>query len=89
MLGYHLFTVLFEGARDRRPRIAGLDEAPAIPLSDTALNSLIDTLEDDDDVQKVYHNIELNEEMLEQLTERTLSMGEVSAWHDGHRGLPR
>jgi dynactin 1 len=29
------------------------------------------------------------EEMLEQLTERTLSMGEVSAWHDGHRGLPR
>jgi transcriptional/translational regulatory protein YebC/TACO1 len=29
----------------------------------------IDLLEDDDDVQKVYHNIELNEEMMAQLDE--------------------
>jgi transcriptional/translational regulatory protein YebC/TACO1 len=28
---------------------------------------LIEVLEDDDDVQKVYHNIELNEEMMEEL----------------------
>jgi hypothetical protein len=29
MLDHDLFTVLFECAGDRRPRVAGFDEAPA------------------------------------------------------------
>ena len=43
-----------------------------VVLDDEALKKvlkLIEVLEDDDDVQKVYHNLELNEEQLNQLAE--------------------
>lgn len=51
-------------------------ELQRIPKTSVALDAealkkvmkLIDTLEDDDDVQKVYHNIELNEEALAALS---------------------
>lgn len=52
------------------PEDAGLRRIPGLTkqLDDDALKQvmkLIDALEDDDDVQKVYHNLEISEEQLE------------------------
>jgi transcriptional/translational regulatory protein YebC/TACO1 len=52
------------------PEDAGLRRIPGVTkqLDDDALKQvmkLIDALEDDDDVQKVYHNLEISEEQLE------------------------
>ena len=52
------------------PKEAGLQRIPSMykALSEDNLSTfmkLIDTLEDDDDVQKVYHNAEIDEAALE------------------------
>lgn len=52
------------------PKEAGLQRVPTMQKALKTDNlatfmKLIDTLEDDDDVQKVYHNAEIDEEALE------------------------
>ena len=54
---------------DIEPREAGLQRLPTTmkEISKDVFESftkLIDLLEDDDDVQKVYHNVEFNEEFM-------------------------
>ena len=58
------------GELNLEPTEAGLSRIPLTTKETTKENfqvimKLVDTLEDDDDVQKVYHNVEFNESFLE------------------------